>query len=149
MQVGGRSRVSAETAFGATMGAELELLSVVVGDNAMLVHPRLSQDKFVSACVGNVQANALRVFVVAEGQFDGVRDFTTVEHSSSKSSRVNDVRQGVLYQLQFAREISVDVSNTGSTGVNQGLQAVLDGALLNRAGYRDRVLPRGLRVFHP
>lgn len=73
------------------MSEKLEFLRVVVGCNAMLVHPRLSQNQLVSACIRNIQPDVLRVIVVTERQFDGVRDFSTVEYSSSKSSRVNDV----------------------------------------------------------
>jgi hypothetical protein len=73
------------------MSEKLQFLSVVVWCNPMLVHPRLSQNQFVSACVRNVQADVLRVIVVTERQFDGVRYFSTVEYSSSESSRVNDV----------------------------------------------------------
>lgn len=131
------------------MSEKLKFLRVVVGCNPMLVHPGLSQNQFVSACIRNIQPNVLRVIVVTESQFDGVRDFTTVEYSSSKSSGVNDVGERVLIQLHVAREISMDVSYTSGTSINQGLQAALDGTLLNRAWYRDGMLPRGLRGFRP
>ncbi len=52
-------------------------------------------------------------------------------------------------QFHFAREISVDITNTGCTSVSQGLQAALDGTLLNSAGYGDGMLPRGLWGFRP
>ena len=84
--------MSTEAAFGASVSEELELLGAVVRCNSMLVHPRLAQNQFMAACVRNVQAYVLRMLVVAEGQFDSVRDFSTVEYSSGKSSRVYDVR---------------------------------------------------------
>lgn len=54
-----------------------------------------------------------------------------------------------MFQLHVAREISVYVSYTSGTSVNQGLQAALDGTLLNRAWYRNGMLPRGLWSFRP
>ena len=74
------------------MCEKLQFLGVVVGRNPMLVKPGLSQNQFVAACIRNIQPDVLRVVVVAESQFDGVRYFSTVEYSSSESSRVNDVR---------------------------------------------------------
>ena len=52
-------------------------------------------------------------------------------------------------EFQVAREISVNISDTCSSSINQGLKITLNIALLSYAGYRDTAFPGvGLR-FRP
>lgn len=73
-----------------------------------------------------------------------MRHFSTVEYSSSESDGMYNVRQRVLAEFQIAREVSVDVSYTCSSSVNQGLEVTLGIALLDCTGYRDTAFP-GIR----